>query len=440
MKSICVFEHEAIRETLLEGEKALLDRLRGPGGEHERLFRVGFREVKASSFVGVVQLGQRVVQVLPKIHRPQLDEERDRVECERQAMANLLFLLSYTGKLHVTELEIAQLTRQPAPLSEVLSWLFASQLWKAVRREMLRGYVTLEDRLDALKGRWLVTAQAQRSDGWRRDRFDAAYDEFTEDNLPNRLFHATALRVARWAEWSETRSHLAQLRSAFADVAEVAPQPRDFPAATQWMQRYRRRAGEGQMYRPLLKLVEMFWTGAGPQPSPGRVDSFAFMFDMNQLFEEFIAEFIRRELREVWQSHGWTFHAQSGTRHLLRDESGKDRFRLVPDIRFETDDQTALIVDTKYKLLDTTAARFGVAEADAYQMFAYKERYHCPRVVLLYPQTADGIARDFSADADSPPWLEARTVDLRREFVVKQNRELLAQELEGILGERKETQ
>jgi hypothetical protein len=57
---------------------------------------------------------------------------------------------------------------------------------------------------------------------------------------------------------------------------------------------------------------------------------------MNQLFEESIAGlvrrslsfneggFIRRELREVWQSRGWTFHAQSGTRHLLCDETGRN--------------------------------------------------------------------------------------------------------------------
>ncbi|HOB99445.1 MAG TPA: hypothetical protein PKM43_11945 [Verrucomicrobiota bacterium] len=425
----------------MEGEKAALDRLCGPGGEHERLFHVGFRDIKATSFVGVVQLGQRVVQVLPKMHRPQLDERRDRAECERQATANLLFLLSYTGKLRVTEPEIAHLTRRSTPLSEVLYWLFASQLWKAVSRELLRGYVTVEERLDAIKGRWRVTAQAQRPDCWRRDRFDVAYDEFTEDNLPNRLFRATALRMTRWAQWSETRSHLAQLRSVLADVMEITPQPPDFPTAAQWIQRYRRRAGEGQMYRPLLKLAEMFWTGAGPQPSPGRLDSFAFMFDMNQLFEEFIAEFIRRELREVWQSRGWTFHAQSGTRHLLRDESGKDRFRLTPDIRFETDNnETTLILDTKYKLLDTTAARLGVAEADAYQMFAYAKRYDCPRVALLYPQTVDKIVFDFSADTHSPPWLEVRTVDLRREFVMSQNREVFAQDLKSILWGRKETQ
>jgi 5-methylcytosine-specific restriction enzyme subunit McrC len=103
----------------------------------------------------------------------------------------------------------------------------------------------------------------------------------------------------------------------------------------------------------------------------GRTETFAFLFDMNQLFEEFIAEFIRRELREVWHSRGWTFHAQSGTRHLLCDATGNNRFKLVPDIRFATaTGETALIVDTKYKLLDPTAAKAGIAEADAYPQIA----------------------------------------------------------------------
>jgi len=412
MKPISVFEHEPIREPLSDGEKSALDNLRGPRGE--KMFEVGWREARATSFVGVVQLGARVVQVLPKMHRSDLPA----TECEREATANLLFLLSYTGKLRVTETEISRLTEKSAPLSEILYWIFARRLWDAVRRELLRGYVSVEARLDVMKGRWLVAAQAQRSDGWRRDRFDVAYDEFTENNLPNRLFYATVLRLSRWATWSDTRSHLAQLRSAFADVADVMPRPKDFPEAAQWMQRYRRRAGDGQSYRPLLEMARMFWEGAGPRPSPSRLDAFAFMFDMNKLFEEFVAEFIRRELRPLWQARGWSLRPQSGTRYLLCDESGSNLFKLVPDIRFETGPgETALIVDTKYKLLDATVAKAGVAEADAYQMFAYKERYHCPRVVLLYPQTSETIACDFSADADSPPWLEVRTVDLQRDLM-----------------------
>src|SRR5664280_2857186 len=114
MRATSVFEHEAIREPLSDGEKTTLDTLRGPRGE--KMFEVGWREARATSFVGVVQLGARVVQVLPKMHRSDLQA----TEREREATANLLFLLSYTGKLRVTEPEISRLTEKSAPLSEIL--------------------------------------------------------------------------------------------------------------------------------------------------------------------------------------------------------------------------------------------------------------------------------------------------------------------------------
>lgn len=272
MRTLCAFEYGQI-ELLTSTEKTRLDQLRGP--RNERLFEVGWRETRATSFVGVVQLPQTTLQVLPKMYRHEDAKERE-------ATANLLFLLSYTRKLDVTEPEISRLTEQRAPFSEILFWVFAHRLWDAVHREVLRGYVTIEDRLDVLKGRWLVAAQVGRPDGWRRDRFDVAYDEFTDDNLPNRLFKATIHRLSRWSQWTDTRlrgrshfgaakarRHLTQLRAVFADVADVTPQPHDFDQAARWMLRHRRRANEGHLYRPLLKLAQMFWTGTGPHlPGP----------------------------------------------------------------------------------------------------------------------------------------------------------------------------
>jgi len=251
--TLSVFECGQV-QPLTSAEKNPLDQLRGP--RNERLFEVGWRETRATSFVGVVQLPQTTLQVLPKMYRHEDAKERE-------ATANLLFLLSYTRRLEVTEPEISRLIEQRAPFSEILFWIFAHRLWDAVHREVLRGYVTIEDRLDVLKGRWLVAAQAGRPDGWRRDRFDVAYDEFTEDNLPNRLFKATVHRLSRWSQWTDTRWHLTQLRAVFADVADVTPQPHDFDQAAQWMLHHRRRANEGHLYRPLLKLAQMFWTGTG---------------------------------------------------------------------------------------------------------------------------------------------------------------------------------
>lgn len=114
MRVISVFEHETIRERLSDAEKNALDKLRGSSGK--KMFNVGFHDVAATSFVGVVQVGSHTVQVLPKMHRSPAPAE----ECDRQATSNLLYLLSYARKLHVTEPEISKLTRKSAPLSKIL--------------------------------------------------------------------------------------------------------------------------------------------------------------------------------------------------------------------------------------------------------------------------------------------------------------------------------
>jgi 5-methylcytosine-specific restriction endonuclease McrBC regulatory subunit McrC len=100
MRTLNVFEYGRV-EPLTSAEKNLLDELRG--SRNERLFDVGHRETRATSFVGVVQLPRTTLQVLPKMYRHEDAKERE-------ATANLLFLLSYTRKLYVTEPEISRLT------------------------------------------------------------------------------------------------------------------------------------------------------------------------------------------------------------------------------------------------------------------------------------------------------------------------------------------
>ncbi len=159
MNPITVFEHGRI-ELLTGAEKTLLDQLRGP--RNERMFEVGWRETWATSHVGLVQLDTRAIQVLPKMYRDEADNEQR----QREATANLLFLLSYTRKLAVTEPETSRLTAQRAPFSDILFWVFAHWLWDAVHPDGgCRGYVTIEDRIDVLKARWLVAAQAPKAFG-----------------------------------------------------------------------------------------------------------------------------------------------------------------------------------------------------------------------------------------------------------------------------------
>lgn len=105
----------------------------------------------------------------------------------------------------------------------------------------------------------------------RDDRFDVAYDEFTEDNLPNRLFKATVHRLSRWSQWTDTRRRLTQLRA-----TEVATDSHGCSPIRP----------ESHLCPSVARLLEL----------QRRTETFAFLFDMNQLFEEFVAEFIQCSL------------------------------------------------------------------------------------------------------------------------------------------------
>jgi len=65
------------------------------------------------------------------------------------------------------------------------------------------------------------------------------------------------------------------------------------------------------------------------------------------------------------------------------------------------------LIDTKWKLLDRSAAHNGVPQTDMYQMYAYAKEYDCPLVILLFPRHA-GFERHVAtyrlppADAASP--------------------------------------
>lgn len=405
---------------------ALIERLRRALGVEviRAITRRGQRELQATQYVGVFRLGRRTVQVLPKMFR---SEDEDKAT---KATRNLLYLLEYTGQLVVRETAVTQLMQNNLDWFEILTRLLASNLREQWQRGAYRSYQTVEDVLPVLKGKWQLLKQLRRPE--RQHLFAVAYDEFIADNSLNRIFRYVVERLWQLSRDTTNRKILGELRHWMEEVTLL-------PSATANDANLIPITRLNQRYEPLLNLAKLFLDNSSLQLSAGNLATFAFVFDMNKLFEAFIVNFIRRHREEILptelRSCELIPQAYTTTLHLARTSNGEPVFRLKPDLAFRNGDSFPLLLDAKYKQLKPTDRKLGVSEADFYQMHAYAHRYQCPRVLLLYPQTADipqALQAEFTLE-DRERVIVAATVDLRGDLSKSQERDKLATRLKTIL-------
>ncbi len=407
-----LFEHESKSFDWTEREYAALERLNRAAGTDilRATFRHGRRELQAAQHVGVVRLGRRAVQVLPKIYRA---GGATRGEQAREATRNLLQLLAYAGQLPIREQALAPLLRHGNDWFEILTRLFATHLLEEWQRGAYRHYQAVEEELPVLKGKWRVAESLRRP--VRRHLFPVAYDEFTADNTLNRIFRFVVERLWRLTRDGGNRRLLGELRQwmeevrlpAHVSAAETAPA---------MLTRLNAR------FEPLLNLARLFLEGGSLQLAARDFTTFAFVFDMNQLFEAFVIGFIRRHrdraLPEALRTCDLLPQSYGAPHHLARNEQRQPVFELHPDLAIRRGREFPLLLDAKYKRLDPADRKLGVSSADFYQMHAYAHRYGCPRVLLLYPQTAEmpKPAQGSFTLEDGSSTIEAATVDLRVEL------------------------
>jgi len=62
------------------------------------------------------------------------------------------------------------------------------------------------------------------------------------------------------------------------------------------------------------------------------------------------------------------------------------QFALRPDIVIVRDDNTKVILDTKWKsLVNNPRINYGISQSDMYQMYAYSKKYGASEIWLIYP-------------------------------------------------------
>jgi 5-methylcytosine-specific restriction enzyme subunit McrC len=425
-----LFEHECTSGfDWTHKDLLVLERLRQRAGAEllRPVVRGGRRELLATQHVGIFRLGNRTVQVLPKIY--QSSETTDVAKRTLEATRNLLHMLQIADEVPVREQGLANLLKQDMDWFEILTRLFALHLREEWQRGASRGYQVIEDDLPTLKGKWRVAEQICRPG--RDHLFSVAYDEFTADIPLNRIFRFVVERLWSGTQDSENRHILGELRQ-WMDEVTLLPSLTASAATPAVLTRLNRRL------EPLLNLARLFLDGGTMQLATGDLSAFAFAFDMNRVFESFLAKIVRKHRQQILPPDMQDCDILSQTRgaSLCLAKSGdKLVFRLKPDLAIRHDQTFRLLLDTKYKRLAPDVPGVGVAQADFNQMFAYAHRYDCPRVIMLYPQTADMPSAfwcEFALEGINGKTVIVATVDLRLDLSTTQGREQVVKQLSKV--------
>lgn len=156
----------------------------------------------------------------------------------------------------------------------------------------------------------------------------------------------------------------------------------------------------------------MFLEHSSIDMSQNKMQNIALLWDMNQLFEEFVFEVIAR--KSVVKDINVTY--QKG-RKLLRNGTLKQRNTFVDIFIERGKEKEKIVVDTKYKLLEDLNS---VSNADVFQVSTYCLLHDANKAVLIYPQWNEkiNISQCFLNTSDSAKQyaINFKTINLQKDL------------------------
>ncbi len=337
--------------------------------------RRGFCEVRRGSvrlaqYCGVVSIGERILEILPKV-----DDGAGPEECR----GLLLKLLKQADDFPSFRDSTTGQHLRNAPLLDVFISAFFDAVVSIVRAGLLRRYEQHEDDLVFVRGR-IVSDRQFSVLANRRDRVACRFDELSANNVWNQVLKI-ALRVVRpWIRSRDLSRRWLELMAVFDEVSDIRADAHVFDRLV-FDRRAKRYEAAIDWARWILRLLSPSLR-AGERAAPG------LLFDMNILFQSAVAASL---VRRAHSKPSIQIQAQDVEHHFVRvPTTGRKAINLRPDLVVRKHGLVVGVGDTKWKRLDVDGSgRLRPAPADMYQMYAYASAYRCERLALIYPLYAN---------------------------------------------------
>ncbi|PAF46473.1 hypothetical protein BKH41_09180 [Helicobacter sp. 12S02232-10] len=364
----------------------------------------GGRYLKAVNYVGLIQTKSGFsLEILPKI--AQNDQEN-----KEKSKELLLQMLKTLKNSPFKTTRISSLKTTQSSLLEIFVQMFLDELMRLIKKGLKSSYECVEENRFCFKGK-IIFNEHIKHNLIHQERFWTQSDEHIPNIPQNRLIVSVLDFLSKISLSTDLESLLRRCRFIFDSIPLSKNIERDFGCCFQ--------NRSLRHYEAILAYCRVFLKKQVFTLYAGNNVSMALLFDMNKLFESYVAHCFKQV-----SPKDWTIVSQDRSKYLLEDKW----CALRPDI-VATNGEKIIIFDTKWKLLSDQIQK-NISVADIYQMWAYASRYKSKKAVLIYPKVSEtqGIYKKFEHDFknnDFEPFLDIIFIDLREKMLENQLKEHL---------------
>jgi 5-methylcytosine-specific restriction enzyme subunit McrC len=318
-------------------------------------FDVLYNGLRFKQFVGVIQIESVLVHIHPKADKNTEDNIWRNV---------LLEMLKKCGKVKAKDAGTANLKKQHFNLLDVYFNYFLTEIEYLIHSGLVKKYRKETSNVKALKGK-LDFAGNIRHNLVHKERFYTTHQVYdTNHQLHQILFQALKV-VDTFTRGTSLNDRCKRVNLSYPEVNNIQVNA----SIINSIQLDRKTAP----YERAFDLARFILLNYSPDINGGSNKMIALLFDMNQLWEEYVYVMLRNTINENREKYpNFTIKAQH-SKGFWGNNS------LQPDIVLTKDAKT-YIIDTKWKLPGNSAT-----VEDLRQMYAYARFWDAEKVMLLYP-------------------------------------------------------
>ena len=332
-------------------------------------FKLDWKTLKARQYCGILNFENQDFYILPKI-----------VNHNNEQNLNIfIYMLMYAYDIKLSNEQIASCKNDKYSILEVFVQMFASNLLSELKKGLYKEYIPQQDNLPVLKGKYLINENLKYN--FTKNKIYCEYDEFSPNNSLNQFF---LYAIKYLQKFVKDKKLLKQCELIFDEVEykQIDINKLDRVHFNRLNQRF----------KISFEIAILLLKQSIPLFSQDK-KSFAFLFDMNILFEKFIARIVK----------------EFDENAKIQNQDNFNDLILKPDIILKNQ-----IIDTKYKKIKSIE---DIKQSDKLQAFAYGINYGInygvDNVMLLYPRHLDEIKYDLVLGKDDKKVeLKMRSIDL----------------------------